>query len=271
MNAPWNNAPLFYVLAHIQFNAIPAMAKYYPEIADRLRHLGYPDAQEDKQSVLSFGVEIGGPPDMQKVAQREVLRWRLSNREKSACFLLLEDGLIYQATYYKGRDAFIAEARKGLEVVHEIVRLDFVDRIGLRYLDAVMPKAGETLDQYLVPEALGLGGKLDGSLQQAMVEAVVRLPYGILVSHAYTLTSQDGYPPMPAELLPLAININPRFKLSDDSISDGLITVLDNDCFIQERVEFSLPSITQKLNQLRDGVGFAFDVSITDFAREVWK
>lgn len=267
MSVPWSNAPIFYALAHIQFNAIPAMAKYEPEISDRLRHVGYPDRQEDKQSVVSFGMTIGGSPDAQKVEHREVQRWRLSNREKTACFLLLPDALIYQTTQYRGREVFFAELRKGLEAVHEIVELDFVERIGLRYLDVVIPREGETLEQYLIPEVLGLGSKLQG-LQHGMVEAVAQLPNGTLVSRAFTVNWHEDIPPMPPELLPLQLEIQPRFTQCK-----GLITVLDNDCFIQtqERAAFSLPAIIATLSQLRDGVSLAFENSITPLAQERWK
>ncbi len=266
MSAPWGNAPIFYALAHVQFNAIPAMAKYAPEIADRLRRAGYPDAQEDKQSVASFDMTIGGDPDAQKMDRREVLRWRLSNREKTACFLLSQDALIYQTTHYSGRDAFFAELQKGLEVVHKVVGLDFVDRIGLRYLNSVLPCEGETLDQYLIPEVLGLSGKLKDGLQQGLVEAVAQLSYGILVSRAYTVVSQGGNPPLPPELLPLQLEVQPRF-----SPRNGFITVLDNDCFIQKRDAFSLSSIVATLQKLREGIGLAFDCSFTPFAQDRWK
>ena len=268
MNAPWSNAPIFYALAHIQFNSIPAMPTYYPGIADRLRKTGYPDPQDEKQSVVSFGMTIGGNPDAQKFEpRREVLRWRFSNIEKTACFLLLQDALIYQTTCYSGRDAFFAEACKGLEVVHDIVKLDFVDRIGVRFLDAVIPGEGETLDQYLVPEVLGLGRKLNEGLQHSMVEAVAQLSYGILISRAYTVPSQGGCPPIPPELLPLPLAIQSRFNECDGR----LIAILDNDCFIQNRVDFLLPNIMETLQQLREGIGLAFDSSITPFAKERWK
>ena len=106
MNSSWDNAPVFYVLAHIQFNAIPAMAKYADEIADRLRKIGYPDPQEEKQIVLSFGVAPDGSPSPQQVEQKEVARWRISNTEKTSGFLMLQDALIFHTTDYLDRDSF---------------------------------------------------------------------------------------------------------------------------------------------------------------------
>lgn len=267
MSLPWRNAPVFYVLAHIQFNAIPAMAKYADEIADRLRKIGYPDPQEEKQIVLSFGVAPDGSPSAQQVEQKEIPRWRISNTEKTSGFLMLQDALIFHTTTYLDRDSFFAELRKGLEVVHEVIGLSFVDRIGLRYLNVVNPEAEETLGQYLQPEARGLGQCFgDDQLQHNMVEVIAQLNYGTLVSRAFTIKSSGGPPPMPPELIPLSLKVQDRF-----SPCEGLVTVLDNDCFMQQRIPFSISAIEVSLQKLRDGIDIAFQASITDYAKEKWQ
>lgn len=264
MSTPWSNAPVFYVLAHVQFNAIPVMDRYAAEIADLLRRAGYPDIQDDKQHVVSFGMAMDGS-SAQKVEQREVARWRISNREKTAGFLLLQDALIYHATQYQERGSFFNELLEGLKIVHGVVGLDFIERIGLRYLNAVMPAAGEAVSQYIQPEAQGLSGKFGGGLQHSMVETVARLPCGMLVSRAFTVMSQGDYPPLPPELLPLPLVIQPRF-----SPCNGMVTVLDNDCFIENRIAFSIPVIEETLYKLREGIGLAFENTITSFAKEQW-
>jgi len=265
MSASWRNAPVFYVLAHIQFNAIPAMAKYADEIADRLRKIGYPDPQEEKQFIASFGVAPDGSPNPQQFERKEVTRWIISNSEKTSGFLLLQDALIFQTTTYHDRANFIAELCKGLKVVHEVVELSFVDRIGLRYLDVVKPEAGETLTQYLQPVACGLGQHFGDGLQHSMVEAIAKLDFGTLASRAFTVYSNGDHPPIPPELMPITLNLQGRF-----SPCKGLVTVLDIDCFIQQRTSFSIPEIEASLQKLREGIGLAFDASITDYAREKW-
>lgn len=266
MSLPWRNAPVFYVLAHIQFNAIPAMAKFADEIADRLRKIGYPDPQDEKQTVLSFGVAPDGSPSPHQVEQKEVPRWRISNTEKTSGFLLLQDALIFHTTAYLDRDSFFAELRKGLEVVHEVIELSFVDRIGLRYLNIVKPETEETLAQYLEPAARGLGQYFVTGLQHSMVEAIAQLDYGTLVSRAFTAHSDGDHPPMPPELMPLSLKVKDRF-----SPCKGWVAVFDNDCFMQQRVPFSISDIEASLRKLRDGIGLTFDASITVYAKEKWQ
>ena len=267
MSSPWRNAPVFYVLAHIQFNAILGMAKFAGDIADRLRKIGYPDPQEEKQTVLSFGVAPDGSPSPHQVEQKEVPRWRISNTEKTSGFLLLQDALIFHTTTYLDRDSFFTELRKGLEVVHEVIELSFVDRIGLRYLNVVKPEAEETLAHYLKPEARGLGQYfVTGQLKHNMVETVALLDCGTLISRAFTTNSAGGHPPMPPELIPLSLKVQDRF-----SPCEGLVTVLDNDCFMEQRIPFSISAIEVSLRKLRDGIDIAFQASITDYAKEKWQ
>lgn len=266
MSSSWDNAPVFYVLAHIQFNAIPAMARYADEIADRLRKIGYPDPQEEKQVVLSFGVAPDGSPNPQQVEQKEVARWRISNAEKTSGFLMLQDALIFHTTDYLDRDSFFAELRKGLEVVHEVIELSFVDRIGLRYLNVVKPETEETLAQYLEPTARGLGQNFVTGLKHSMVETIAQLDYGTLVSRAFTTPWDGDDPPMPPELMPLSLKVQDRFNPCK-----GLVTVLDIDCFMQQRIPFSILDIEDSLQKLRAGIGSAFDVSITPYAKKKWK
>lgn len=267
MSSPWRNAPVFYVLAHIQFNAILGMAKFAGDIADRLRKIGYPDPQEEKQIVLSFGVAPDGSPSPQQVEQKEVARWRISNTEKTSGFLMLQDALIFHTTDYLDRDSFFAELHKGLEVVNNVIKLSFVDRIGLRYLNVVKPEAGETLPQYLQPAALGLGECFDtNQLQHNLVEAIALLDCGTLISRAFTANSAGDHPPMPPELMPLSLKVKERF-----SPCNGLVTVLDNDCFMQQRIPFSISDIEASLRKLREGIDLAFEASITPYAKEKWQ
>ena len=50
---------------------------------------------------------------------------------------------------------FLQKAISGLRLVHEIVELAYVERIGLRYLDAVAPMEDDTLAT--IPEPISAG------------------------------------------------------------------------------------------------------------------
>ena len=76
-----------------------------------------------------------------------------------AGFALGSDYLTYQVTDYDVFETFCGTLLEGLETVHKAVGLSYVARIGVRYLDAVFPRADETLEQYLLPEVMGLSAK----------------------------------------------------------------------------------------------------------------
>lgn len=62
-----------------------------------------------------------------------------------------------------------------------------MERIGLRYSDAVLPRDGESLKEYLVPEVLGLSMREEGTLMQSFSETGLNTPAGQLIARAIIL------------------------------------------------------------------------------------
>ena len=83
------------------------------------------------------------------------MRWSFTNSERTEGYLLLSNALVFHTTAYNTFESFLERTIFGLNLVHEIVELDYVERIGLRYLNAVFPINDETIEQYLNPGLLG--------------------------------------------------------------------------------------------------------------------
>ena len=80
----------------------------------------------------------------------------MTRQDRTEGFILDQDSITFHTTHYKTHREFIESALLGLETVHKVVTLDFVSRIGMRYLDAVIPREGESVEQYLMPGLHGL-------------------------------------------------------------------------------------------------------------------
>ena len=65
-----------------------------------------------------------------------------------------------QSTDYGTYERFSEMFLSGLAIVDKAIRLDFTEQGGLRYLDRVVPREGETVADYLVPGVLGATGLL---------------------------------------------------------------------------------------------------------------
>ena len=136
---------------------------------------------------------------------------------------------------------------QGLQGVHKVVLLDHIARLGLRYLDAVIPGEDEQVSQYL---ADGLQGVTFGAKQRyAMIESVFEtetgpmVKSGTLVARVYRATSPLGYPP---DLIPHGLQSMPRFHRSD-TISHA---VIDTDHFVEGRMPIDVEQIKAQLASL---------------------
>lgn len=253
-------APVFYTLAQVQFNPIAQMSDYVARLQERLRRSGFPDFRAENQFELTIRRLEESQPDVQP---QQHMRWSFTNAQRTEGYLLLSNTLVFHTTAYDTFKDFLQKILSGLKLVHEIVELAYVERIGLRYLDAVAPMNDDTLLQkYLNPSLLGLSATLEGSLGHSFTETVTVVEGGTLVTRAVIT---DGTLAMSPDLFPLQLELGPKF-----AAINGRNAVLDMDYFVAKRNSFNLMEIEAQLLKAHDIITNAFKVSVTDYAREMW-
>ena len=257
------NAPVYYTVAQVQFNPVLDLDGYIPAIQSKMRGAHFPDYK--KEVVQRLVLPFGGAEQGQMVAPTVTpqSRYLFGDIDGRSLFLLDTNALSFQTTSYDTFETFSGALLNGLAVLHDALRLDFVERIGLRYLDAVHPsKDGETLREFLVPEVLGLALRGVGQLQQSVSETIVLTAAGQLVSRVLI---RDGHISLPMELEGLAPVIDPRFTQRD-----GLHAIVDTDASIGHREVFELSKVRTQLTALHDEIVKSFNATVTDHARASW-
>jgi len=221
------------------------------------------------QFVLSAALAAGGTEQAPPSAMQNE-RFLFSNLESTSGFLLQANSLSFQTTEYETFEHFLPQLKLGLEILGDAVGgLDFVERLGLRYLDAVAPAGGETLKQYLETELLGLPTSLERRMPNAkfsysFTEALlVAEGVGQVVSRTVI---QNGALGFPADLQPVSLKVLERFR----SIA-GEHAILDTDGSFSKRQVFDLAAVESRLHQLHDLIDTAFRASVTDYARKAWQ
>lgn len=254
------HAPVFYTLAQVRFNPITQMHSFVPQLQDALRRTGYPDFQEEVQAQLRvMPTAADGQPHVETVQQK---RWSFNNKNRSKGFLLLQDSIIFHTTSYEGYSSFKLELLDGLKKLHEIVSLAFVQRVGLRYLDAIFFEDSKSVGDLLSSGLVGLGVDDNSVLQHKFTETVTKEDHKTLVARAL-ITMQGAM--LPPDLQPLLLEVSDKFK-----VNDRLTAVLDTDCFLDARIDFDLGEIEDRLNGLHDSIIEVFKKSITDEAKRQW-
>ena len=148
MGTPLKKPPVYFTLAQTQFNPILKLEDFLPDIQECFRQAGYPDF--DHRNIVSIQLTTEGNQPPISIQQK---RFQFGNTEKTHAFILDEHSLTLQSTDYGSFEHFSACFLKGLGIVHDAVKLAFAEKVGLRYLDRVMPQPEETINQYQIGRA----------------------------------------------------------------------------------------------------------------------
>jgi uncharacterized protein (TIGR04255 family) len=261
-----SNAPVYYALAQAHFNPVAAMAKYVGQIQDMLRRDGYPLFQEQK--IMQLVVPGPGQVQPQEPQIQQAESWLMSSNDQMSGFILGTSTITYQTTNYQTHQEFISELLRGLTAVNEVVSLDHVSRLGLRYLDAVLPRTGETTKQYLVDGLHGIDLK-NATPQYEMNELVLTTDTkplaskGTLVVRVYKRNASLGFPP---DMRPAGLEIALKFKITEKLQH----AVIDTDHFVQGKMPVEMDKLKKQLLSLHTPIKSVFDTITTDFARKAW-
>jgi uncharacterized protein (TIGR04255 family) len=261
-NEQMSNAPVYYALAQAQFNPISAMAKYIVEIQDALRRVGYTLFETQEIPQLTF---VGGPSAAPSVAT--LTTWRLTKADQTSGFVVNPSSLVFHTTHYQTHQQFLDALLQGIEAVNTVVSLEHLSRLGLRYLNAVLPDGSETVDQYL---AKGLHGVQFGANQRyASMEAVFDtetaplISEGTLVTRVHRLTGLVGFP---SDMVPAGLLVREKFVRTNPTLH----AVIDMDHFVRGTMPVSSDSIRAQAQSLHAGVRRAFEAIASTHAKAVW-
>ena len=135
MGKKLTNAPVYYTVAQVQFNPVLDLDGYIPAIQSKMREAHFPDYKKEvvQRLVLPFGGTEQGQLAAPTVTPQS--RYQFGDIDGRSLFLLETNALSFQTTSYDTFAIFSGALLKGLGVLHNALRLDFVERIGLRYLD----------------------------------------------------------------------------------------------------------------------------------------
>ncbi len=256
MGKKLKNAPVFYAVAQVQFNPMLDLFDFMPQIQSQLRKEGLPDYRQIHQQQLAFSADLAMAPVLQAR-----LRFLFGDIEERSMIIVDTNALAFVTTAYDTFETFLATLMRGLEILHGQLGIDFVERVGLRYLDAVQAGSLAALADFLVPEVLGMSAKGPGRLQHSISETVLATTHGELVTRVLI---KEG-----ALVLPDDLGASPAL-LERFRQFTGLHAVIDTDAFIAKREPFNLGTIQTRLHSLHDEIDQSFRATVTEHALTSW-
>lgn len=261
MGAPLKNPPVYFTICQVRFNQLLKLAEFLPVIQEAFRKAGYPAYETQSNLVIQMVAQEGKPEQLQPLPTTHD-SYQFGSLESTHLFMLDSQALTLQSTKYGCFEAFSAEFLKGLCIVHEALQLSFTERIGLRYLDRVIPLDGDNLEQYLVPEVHGLVSRLGGQGLYTYSEAMTQHEDVKLRARAVIQGGGLAFPP----------DVQPNNMVVDARFHDyqGVSAILDNDGFVEKREAFSIETVSAHLNRIHDIVDIAFKATVTNHAFKAW-
>ena len=227
------------------------------------RHLGFPDFKEEMVQQTVFSVNAGSAMQSAPVSVVQKKRYRFGDIAGSSMYILEENAMSFYTATYETFPLLSKNFFAGLNVVHSVMKLDLSDRIGMRYLNAIMPKDDNSaIESYLQPQVLGLSKQLGGKLSHSIHETVTTHGDSQLVSRVVLLNGKIG---LPAEMAGQLVTLKSKF-----TEHDGLHAIVDTDAYEIARAAFNIDELTGKLSSLHDLISKAFHVTVRPEALQAW-
>lgn len=265
MGEKLKNAPVYFALAQVRHNPVSRLIVYADSIADEMRKAGYPDQR--KSVALSFSFVVSEQTDQQSTAKQELIeRFMFFNASNTKGFIVEPSAITFYTTDYDVSENFFSDFLNGVSIVHNCVKLDYLERIGLRYLDAVVPPDGlNQLSEFLTSTVLGLTN----------VEADIKVSHSISETHfstgecnilARTIIINNKGPIG----FPMDIQLNDAKLIDRFGSINSEHAILDTDASIESRRPFEILLLSAELKKLKDGTRKAFRLLVTDKAIAFW-
>jgi uncharacterized protein (TIGR04255 family) len=260
MGTRLSKAPVFFTLAQMRFNPMLAMEPLLAGLQEAFRLAGFPDYVRTEVRTL----EVSTAPDGVQLGEKTITRLMYRNKAETAAILLDPGALTFELTDYPDFGEFSGTFLKALEIVHQHRRIEYCDRLGMRMLDAVQPDEGSSLEQYLVPQAMGLGFLAPEGLehQQTLTESLFEQGPRALLVRAVRVPSGLAAPP---DLAPFRLKLRQRFV-----DFRGETVMLDCDSSNSSRSDYSPEAAMSELAELKAALSRSFKALVTPYAMEKW-
>lgn len=260
---PLSKQPLVLVLCQVRFSPVRKMGDYIPGIQESFRRHGFPLERAGKIQQLTIT-----PTGVQTVAQE---RWEYRTKDERWCITVLQESVVLQTTAYERFEGFAEKLEAAVKTVLEQTeqdRLGLIQRVGLRYIDLIQPRGGESYRDYLRP---GFHGASDAPFvpgsHRLHVESVGRTKVDDLPGTMILRVSQnDQGLALPPDLISGAPAFKPRAKAGE------LLTLVDMDHFIEGKFEANAEWATARAYLMHDQLIDSFhDHVVSEKAIDIWR
>ncbi len=260
----WPTAPLVYVLAQVQFNRVPLMDQLWESFHQAIFD-SFPE------SLPETFVDIVLKDNSNEAKHETVSRWQFFSPTRRTGIILDSTTLIFHTTDYEDSRRFFQNMQKVLSVLLSVLPESmFLKRVGVRYLDLLLPGDTLTLDQMVIGslKTTSLDG-IDCEYQHQTQNIVHATPQDGTLVIKYRQSERGDV--LPNDLFPNKLTAAPlleRITRPEGTAASSL----DIDHFKEmNEVMGTATSVINKLMDMHTYTSKAFLAVTTQDAQTLWK
>lgn len=259
----WTNAPLAYVLAEVRTEQVSDLSEYKAKLSAAFR------SEYPIQRTLHSAKFVATSTGLQHVEPDQESAWEFATPDNHTAIIIRPHGLVLHATKYNDSVEFLRRLYSAVDVVTKEIPAIYVNRLGLRYVDFIIPHIGEQPEDYIdrrlnpvVPIVETTG------TPRAMSLAVYPVTNGALTLR---YIRGRGQPELPPDLATFALEKSPLMK-KEGLAPDQPTAILDTDRVREfgKREPLDSAMIRREFTSMRGDISNAFRSLITEHARKMW-
>lgn len=257
----WRNPPLAYVVAEVAISPHYQIAEFVPAMQAALR-AKFPRTIEGME--VGIQTSVPGVP----TPQPEPI-WRLLAADSSRGMHISRRALSFHATSYVDFPEFLQWLTLVFHAIGASGLNPFVERIGLRYIDYILPVEGRQPLDYVTPSLHGISPPGADPVETAIW-------FGVFGIGDCKVNLRVAAPTPPGEVLPPNLSALPLIKAATMQDAEeraqkkepfGLI---DTDCFRIISAPFEPLELQAAFDRMHDHVSETFKSVMSDLAKEEW-
>ncbi|MBV1702578.1 MAG: TIGR04255 family protein [Hyphomicrobiales bacterium] len=258
------NAPLIFTLGLVRFPTVPNMDRFVPAFHDALRdEMPHLDPLKLNQMQVQFG------PEGLKVNNDELQVWQIASPDRKFAFVLTPDSLVLHTNSYREHHQFIEMFKSALTKLIAVpeIGINWVTSIAMRYIDLIVPRDGEKLNDLL--DSSVLPPAFSGVANLEIVE-------GLYVAQYRTTNANVRFQILrnPQAVLPPDVN-TPLIQKNNWAWPrpDNEFAVVDTDCStpLDGTIALDVPIICDHMKELRFVAKSIFEHIGTEGAKKRWE
>lgn len=259
----WTNAPLAYVLAEVRTEQLADLKEYKSKLSAVFR------SEYPVQRTLHSAKFVATSSGLQHVEPDEESASEFATPDNQTALIVRPHGLVLHATKYTDSAEFLGRLYGAVAVLAREIPAVFINRLGLRYVDFIIPSAGEQPEDYIDSRLNPIVDVVETTgAPRAMSLAVYPMSNGALTLR---YVRGRGQPELPPDLATFALEKSSLMK-KEGLAADQPTAIVDTDRIREfaKREPLDPAIIRREFETMHGDVSHAFKYLMTKHARKVW-